>query len=336
MASTLRFISPQYNAAKMPVLAKPEDLVIFTTPEFNAAVDVNALAAAFNIDRASIYGRIIPIPREQFGIDGVEAIMTTKDFFLIADQRFEMTSQYNPVPGQTNFFLHHWQLISCSRFVPAIAFNTRVDDEVINVKQNLTAVTTIEITELADGSVPTEAVRETRTPLKAVVTGTTEPEGYPLADSVAWSVAGGTSERTYITSTGVLHVGGDENAETINVTARTTYLDPDNVRLDGLTRTLALTVSGEKSPGWPERGELAGIKIAGVEVAGVAPGTTTYALTLPKGTTVKNTDVKVSTRNSATVKTTVSPVAGGYTVTVSVDPGRGAAVTYTVNVTVPA
>ena len=120
------------------------------------------------------------------------------------------------------------------------------------------------------------------------------------------------------------------------MTARTTYLDPANVRLDGLTKTLALDVTGAKRPVWPEAGALASITIAGVSVPNVAPATMTYTLALPAGTKVKASDVGVGTVNSASVQTKVAAVASGYTVTITLDPGEGAAKVYTVNVTVPA
>ena len=337
MGDNLRFLSTRYNAAKMPVAAEPEDLILFTTPEFNAAIDVNALAAAFNIDRASLRGRVIPIPRERFGIAGCEAILTTRDFFVIADQRFDMTEQYNAVPGMRNYFLHRWQVVSASRFVPAVMFNTKSEDEVITVSQNITGVTSIDILAIGDGTVPTDIRRGDMIPLQAVVAGTTTPVGGKLADQVAWSVTGGASSRTYITSTGVLHAGGDETATSLTVTARTAYLDPTNVRKDGVTKTLSVGVTGNLIPLWPETGAIASIEIAGLKVPGVAPGTTTYALTVPKDTVVKVADVEVGTLDSATVNTTVTKVAGGYTVVIKVDPSRpGAELTYTVNVTVSA
>ena len=52
---------------------------------------------------------------------------------------------------------------------------------------------------------------------------------------------------------------------------------------------------------------------------------------------MKVADVEVGTLDSATVNTTVTKVAGGYTVVIKVDPSRpGAELTYTVNVTVSA
>lgn len=131
MAKELQFLSTKFNAAGMPSHARPEDLIILTSPEFEAAIDVEALAGAFHIDRAEMYGRVVTIPQEKFGIDGCQAILTTKDFFVIADQLFENTSQWNPVKLQNNYFLHHWQVISASRFVPAVMFSSKANDQIV-------------------------------------------------------------------------------------------------------------------------------------------------------------------------------------------------------------
>lgn len=334
-ADNLTFMSTKYNAARMPMAARKEDLVIFTTPEFRSGIDVNALAAAFNLSFADATGRIIPIPQEQFGINGCQAIMTTKDFFVVADKIFETTSQYNPASLGTNYFLHRHQVISASRFVPAIMFTTRGNEDQINITYSVASVAAPTILALADGTVPTSVTRGGIIALAANVTATANPADVPAPSAVLWSVTGNTSTRTFITQTGVLHAGGDETASSLTVTARAVYVDPDNPRLDEKSNTATISVTGNMLPAWPESGAvLNSITIKGVTVPAVAPGTTTYALTLPAGTTVAVKDVTVGTMNSAEVKTTVSKVAGGYTVTIVVDPSDpGNATTYTVNVT---
>lgn len=334
MADNLRFMSTKYNASRMPTRVDPDDLVIFTTPEFNAAVDVNALAAAFNMDRANVRGRIVPIPSENFGIDGCQAIMTSRDFFVIADQLFEMRSQPNAASLATNYFLHRWEVISASRFVPAVMFTTKSGQDQITITHSITDVPAPTIVAMGDGTVPTSVARGGMVALTTAATDAVVPSDAPQANAVVWSLAGQTSTRTYITQTGVVHAGIDEEATALTVTARSAFISPTNTRLDGNTGTLTLNVTGDTSMlTWPEQGLVSTIQIAGYDVAGVASGTTTYSLTLPTGTTVSKSSVKVGTYNSADVTTTVTKVSGGYTVAISVDPGTGPAVAYTVNVT---
>lgn len=332
MAGNLRFLSTNYNAARMPVFAKPEDLLLFVTPEFNAGIDVEALAGAFNIDRAQMHGKIVELPQQSFGIGGAQAIMTTNEFFVIADTLFESTSQWNPANLHNNYFLHHHQIVSASRFVPAVLFTTGNDDEVVVINDHVTAISAITI-EAVDGTVPTDVATDGIIQLVAVAT--TTPDGG--TEAVMWSVTGGTVPRTFITQSGVLHIGVDETATEVTVTATAAAVDYDNPRLDPLTATLDIDITGGAQGGWPEQGGgLAGLSLLGVPVAGVVPGTTTYAATIPTGSTLAKADVVATTIGSADVNVTVTKVGTpitGYTVAVSVDNGVGAAVVYTFNVT---
>ena len=46
-AGNMQFLSTRFNGAKMPVSVRPEDLVLFATPEVKSGLDVNALAVLF-------------------------------------------------------------------------------------------------------------------------------------------------------------------------------------------------------------------------------------------------------------------------------------------------
>lgn len=124
MLYRMQFPSRHYNASGMYVAAKPEDIVFFMTPEAKAAIDIEALASLFNMGMAEINGRIIVIPGEYWGIEGAQAIMTTKDFFVVADTLHETRQADNPVGLYRNYFLHIHQILSFSRFVPAVLFTT--------------------------------------------------------------------------------------------------------------------------------------------------------------------------------------------------------------------
>lgn len=247
MADTLPFVSTKYNASKFPSFANRSDLVLFTTPEFNASVDVEALAGAFNVSKAEMYGRNISIPKENFGIDGCQAIMTTKDFFVIADTKMENTSMRNPVSLNTNYFFHHWQIVSASRFVPAVMFWDGADDEVIVVSPVITSLAAITIE--PDGETPVSNVN--RGGLVAFHAIATLSDATTVDSPVQWGVLGNTSNATQITQDGVLHVGGDEDSDTLTVVARTTWIDPLNPdHSDAKTATLEIPVVGDRIPEW--------------------------------------------------------------------------------------
>lgn len=247
MADTIPYISTRYNAAHMPVSANRDELILFTTPEVKSSIDVNALAAAFHIDRANVPNRIIPVPQEYFRMDGTQAILTTKDFFVVVDNDYAADSQWNPANRHMNHFLHHWQTISASRFVPAIEFTTLPGTdviEVIPVIDSITAITTVDV----NGSAVTTV--EPGMVYQLTPTVTTTP-----ADAADWwrmgvrlVLTGNTSARTSLSDSGVLQLSGLEQAETLVVTA----IDLNNAETE---LSISLTVAGENTPVWPATGE---------------------------------------------------------------------------------
>ena len=236
LVGNLKFISTAYNVARMPMAAQPDELYLFITPELNAVLDVEALAGAFNVEKMALSGRIVEIPKEQFGIDGVEAVISTKDFFQVFDRLFETASQWNPASLQNNYWLHRWQIISASRFVPAVALSTHGGDEIIKLNPPVTALEAIVVTD-REGTVVTEVQRGERYQL------TTDTVTDGNSDGVRWSLTGNTSPRTYLSQTGVLTVGGDEGG-TLVAKATSTWLDPENIMRNGVSQSVTLAVSG--------------------------------------------------------------------------------------------
>lgn len=247
IAGEMQFLSTTFNAAKMPMHASPDELVLFCTPAFQAALDVNALAAAFNIDRAQVPNRIVLIPDERFDIDGCQAILTTRDFFVIADQKMENTSQFNPVGLGTNYFWHHWQVISTSRFVPAVMFTTKPGTVVVSTPHKLVSIDSVSVTDIDGKPVVAGAVTRGMT-YQCLASVTTSPVGSTLNHGVTWSIVGHESSRTTISQTGVLRISGTESATQITVSA---FDSNENGNAGLVSVDLALTPSGASAPEWP-------------------------------------------------------------------------------------
>ena len=96
-AGKLNFPSTLYNAQSVtdiPVFAKNDELVLFTTPDIQATLDVDTLAAVFNIERADIQQRTVIV--DEFPIPNAVALLTTRDFFVCSDTVYENTSFWNP------------------------------------------------------------------------------------------------------------------------------------------------------------------------------------------------------------------------------------------------
>lgn len=235
MAGKMRFLSGQYNAAGVPTFTTNEDLVLFATPEFVAMLDVNVIAFAFNTSAADFKMRVVEI--DDFGIDGCQAILCDKDFFMCADTLIDFESIRNPKAISWNYWLHHHGIYSVSRFVNAVMFTTEAGTTVTVPDIKVTGVT-VDYAAKADGTKPEFAPKGERTRLIATVAGTVTPEteGYVVPQGVMWVIAAvnqGVAEKarlkagTFIDAEGVLHVDADEKAKNVVVVAVTTHIDPN-------------------------------------------------------------------------------------------------------------
>lgn len=242
---TLQFPSRRYNLAGMPQAIKPDDLIMFTTPEADAAMDVEALAAAFNIEKADVGYRKFVLPAEYYGIPGFQAALTTKEFFVVADQRIETTSMHNPASLLTNYWLHHWQVISASLYAPLVMLNSQRPSTTIPVTEY--AVTSITPFVITDDEGVTAATNVERGEIYNVaVEAVTTPVGGPGV-SVRLSLEGKTSAFTRITNGGAMYIAPDEGATTLTI--RATAVDSDNV--PQLSSTTTRAVVGTQIIVWP-------------------------------------------------------------------------------------
>lgn len=328
-AGNLAFFSPHYNAAGLHTFAAPEDLVLFCTPEVKAAIDVNAFAAAFNIPYADVPSRLITIPRGSFGIAGVQAILTTKDFFVVVDTLMENRKIENPMSMNINYFFHHHQIVSLSLFVPAVMFWTGAGDTIPEVEGVVTGISAITAKLSEDGSTVTDPAPLERGQLYIMeALGTTDP-AEAFNDGVKWRITGNQSSGTYIHQTGNLQIGGDETATSITVVAQTTWIDPEQVEQDGFTATRTFSLTGELLPLWPRVDVPSDIKVEGVSVSpAFDPAVTSYTVVVPGGTTTVEEVVVIGlaadqyevTLNGSNDVATVVTFPGGdktYTITVN-------------------
>lgn len=239
MTDTLPFISTHYNAAGMPVAATADELELFVTPNANANIDVDALAAAFNIDRSQVGTRQTVIRPEDMGIPGAQAILTTRDFFKVYDTYMDTTSIQNPVGRTQNYFLHHDQIISASRFVPAILFTTEPGTPIVISDPEINTITDITITDRNGDAVTTLPRGDF---YNVGVTYTTTPTGEEAP--VILTLGAHASEYTTINQKGSLLVGVDETAATLTITA----VDAE----DGTpTYSETFTLTGDAVRLWP-------------------------------------------------------------------------------------
>lgn len=238
-AGKLTFISRNYNAAALPVAAKTEQLELFATPEFMAAVDVEALAAAFNTEYTNIPMRITLM--DEIPIEGVQAILSTADLFVVMDTLLETTTAENPVGLHTNYFLHHHGIYSMSRFVPAIAFTTGAGTVIPVIDTPVTDVADIQIRSAITTELVTKVTRGQMFEVfsEAITTGVNKAVTYRITGQDA-------SNRSFIDQNGTLYVYPGENAVTLNITVEAT--DANN---DQFMKSATVNVVGTKIGQWP-------------------------------------------------------------------------------------
>lgn len=251
-SGNMSFISRQYNAARMETFVRPEDLVVITTPEVKANIGVEAWAAAFNVEYAQMKGRFVEIPKENFGIDGAQALLTTKDFFVIADNLLENQSQINPAGLYTNYFLHHWEVISASLFVPAVLFWTGAADNVVTIKPSEVVLTVPSVTDTAGKAVSDTA--KAQPGRKYIVQTKIAGKNVDNVEfGLFFNVLNAKSEHTKCDNSGILTIGADETAASIQVAVTLGYIDPaTGKRLTKNPVSITVPVDKDKAAvSWP-------------------------------------------------------------------------------------
>lgn len=234
-ASKLKFPTALYSPVSaeygIPVFANPEELVLFITADAMASVDVDTLAGIFNLDKADIKYRTVIVP--DIPVPDAFALLTTDAFFVCEDFVYANESFYNPSTLSTNYYLHHWEVVSCSPFVPAILFTTDAATDIPTLTQT---VTDVDITAASTKLKPGDTTQMT---VKLVGTVTANDLGIGVEpNAVTWSVSAETAAAdgepialnaaTRVDRLGVLHVqkSGLETGNVLHVTGTTSYANP--------------------------------------------------------------------------------------------------------------
>ena len=147
MSNQLQFMSTKYNASGVHTTTSKEDQYIFMDSEYNAKFDVNVLASAFNMDKATFMGKlklvddwttfdndrfsdivagsdmIEPVTDAELALmKNVKAVLIDKEWFQVYDNNNKMTEQYVASGMYWNYFFNVWKTVSSSPFSNAIVF----------------------------------------------------------------------------------------------------------------------------------------------------------------------------------------------------------------------
>lgn len=201
VSNSMEFMSTTYNSMGVLNYTKKENQIFLIDAAFDAMIDVEVLASAFNMSKAEFMGQRVLI--DNFGeLTGVYAAIVDKDWFMVFDNWIGFTENYNGQGLYWNYFYHCWKTFSTSPFSNAVLFTT-----------NATSVTSVTVTpptaELTKGSSMQFSA--------AVVTSGYVPKG------VTWSVSGASDTVSTITPDGLLTVPTAEQNTTLTVTATSVY-----------------------------------------------------------------------------------------------------------------
>lgn len=147
ISNKLTFLSSKYNLAGVATTSSKDEQYIISNSDFDSTMDVEVLAAAFNMDKADFVGHRVLI--DSFGsldtdrlnllfagdenyvpltsaelaaLDSVPAVLLDEKWFMIFDNLMNFTEQYNGEGLYWNYWYHVWKTFSISPFSNAIVF----------------------------------------------------------------------------------------------------------------------------------------------------------------------------------------------------------------------
>lgn len=229
VSNLLTFLSTENNVNGAYTHTPKDEQYVIESSTFNAIVDVDVLAKAFNMDKAQFSGRqalvdswdrtddtrlteiftlsngqIDPTYKpfteeEKTKLKSIQAMIIDEDFLMCYDNFINFTETYNAKGLYWNYFYHTWRTFSASPFHNAVLFTTETN-----------GVTSVAVTP-ANASVSKGYTLQLGA---EVITTGFAPK------TVTWTV---NSELSSIDENGLLSVGENETAKTLTVTATSTF-----------------------------------------------------------------------------------------------------------------
>lgn len=157
--SKLKFPSSNYNAyskfsgAKGTITTWTDEdrIVLIVKSDVMAEVDVEVLAAAFNIDSAKLMGRIVEV--DSFENDEIQAVLCDEAWLQIYDNILRFDEFYNARVMAWNEYLHAWGTFAICPFANAVVLATAqpkpataISVSDVSVAKNATATVTVTLT----------------------------------------------------------------------------------------------------------------------------------------------------------------------------------------------
>lgn len=219
ISNSFTFMSSKYNMAGVANYSNKEDQFLILNSAFDASMDVEVLAASFNMDKAEFMGHRVlvdnfgelddtrleelfgsepdytPIsPDEKTALNAIPGIIVDRDWFMIFDNLYYFTEQYNGEGLYWNYWYHVWKIFSVSPFANAsvlVPDTPSVTSVAINPSSaNVTAGQSVQLT----------AVVETENFAPKSVTWEIKPpvEGFSVENGLVKTTAEATGSATVV------------------------------------------------------------------------------------------------------------------------------------------
>lgn len=163
-SNAMTFLSTDYNVAGVYKATPKNEQYLIVSSEFSAVMDVEVLAAAFNMNKAEFMGRVIMVDSfgsqdtarlgqlfagdatyheistaEMSALNTIPAVLVDRDWFMIFDNLNQFDENYNGQGLYWNYFYHVWKTFSVSPFANNTVFLPNAPT-VTSVKVNPSAV----------------------------------------------------------------------------------------------------------------------------------------------------------------------------------------------------
>ena len=224
VSNNYEFMSNKYNVAGVQNFSKKNDQYLLINSNFDATMDVEVLASAFNMDKTQFAGQRVLV--DSFGsldnerlnilfaddptyteisesdlqaLDAIPCVLVDRDWFMIFDNFYNFTEQYNGEGLYWNYWYHVWKTFSVSPFANNALF--------ISGTPTVSSVTVspANATVKAGQTISLSAVVQTE---------------YFAPQSVNWT---SDTEGVTVNKGGVVTVGANVKAGTVTITATSTY-----------------------------------------------------------------------------------------------------------------
>lgn len=239
VSNKFTFLNSKNNLAGVMNHTPKQEQYLLVNSQFDATMNVEVLANAFNMDKAEFDGHHVLVDsfgdldierlnilfaddptyttiseKELKALDAIPCVLVDSDWFMIFDNYQNFTEQYNGEGLYWNYWYHVWKTFSVSPFSNNAVFVA-----------GMPTVNTVIVT-------PSEATVSAGGQLQLNVTVNTDNYA---PQSVIWSIAEG-NDNASISSTGMLKVNSNATTGSIKVKATSTF---DSTKFGEATITVA-------------------------------------------------------------------------------------------------